>query len=226
MFSDSVISKAIAIVLTFLAAEAVSAVAQEQPYKGWPGHDGISDLKAAFADPPRGYGNVPFYWWTGDPLNIDRLKEQLEILSDASTDGLCVSYNHTHDKVDVELNAAGHGPCGRVSGGEPRVMSEEWWRIWNEFSSLCAEKGVGLGMDDYVIAWPKNGEFIDSILAKPGISGYQGRLKVVRTSTKANCSRVIDEFPFNRPFVPLNTPSSARSALNCNNSWSVFRGMS
>lgn len=184
MFSDSVISKAIAIVLTFLAAEAVSAVAQEQPYKGWPGHDGISDLKAAFADPPRGYGNVPFYWWTGDSLNIDRLKEQLEILSHASTDGLCVSYNHTHDKVDVELNAAGHGPCGRVSGGEPRVMSEEWWKIWNEFSALCAEKGVGLGMDDYVIAWSKNGEFIDSILAKPGISGYQGRLKVVRTGRK------------------------------------------
>ena len=113
-----------------------------------------------------------------------RLKEQLEILSDASTDGLNVSYNHTHSDVEVELNAAGHGPCGRVSGGSPRVMSPQWWKIWNEFSAECAKKGIGLGMDDYVIAWPKNGEFIDSILARPRISGYQGRLEVVRAGRR------------------------------------------
>ncbi|MCQ2184369.1 MAG: hypothetical protein MJY62_03045 [Bacteroidales bacterium] len=169
--------------MLFRISAGVSA-AQDQAFKGWPGHDNVSDLKEAFANPPRGYGNVPFYWWTGDSLDIGRLKEQLEILSEASTDGLCVSYNHTHDKVDTELNAAGHGPCGRVSAGEPRVMSQEWWGVWNEFSALCAEKGVGLGMDDYVIAWPGNGEFIDSILAKPLIDGYQGRLEIVRTGRK------------------------------------------
>lgn len=156
--------------------------AQSQAYKGWPGHDDISDLKECFANPPKGYGNVPFYWWTGDSLNIDRLTEQLEILSDASTDGLCVSYNHTHADVDTVLNAAGHGPCGRVSGGEPRVLSPEWRKIWNEFSRKCAEKGIGLGMDDYVIAWPKNGEFIDSILSEPAIKAYQGALKKIRVA--------------------------------------------
>ena len=165
---------ALAIILISLPMAAQDRAVQDQAFKGWPGHDDITDLKQAFANPPKGYGNVPFYWWTGDSLDINRLKEQLEILSDASTDGLCVSYNHTHDKVDVELNAAGHGPCGRVSGGEPRVMSEEWWKIWNDFSALCAKKGIGLGMDDYVIAWPKNGEFIDSILAKPSIRDYPG----------------------------------------------------
>ena len=156
--------------------------AQSQAYKGWPEHDDISDLKECFANPPKGYGNVPFYWWTGDSLNIDRLTEQLEILSDASTDGLCVSYNHTHADVDTVLNAAGHGPCGRVSGGEPRVLSPEWRKIWNEFSRKCAEKGIGLGMDDYVIAWPKNGEFIDSILSEPAIKAYQGALKKIRVA--------------------------------------------
>ncbi len=150
--------------------------AQPQPYKGWPGHDDISNLEQCFLNPPKGYGNVPFYWWTGDPLGMERLKEQLEILSDASTDGLNVSYNHTHEEVEVELNANGHGPCGRVSGGEPRVMSDEWWKIWNEFSAECAKKGIGLGLDDYVIAWPKNGEFIDSILLQPSFRDYQGLL--------------------------------------------------
>ena len=157
-----------------------SVSAQEQAYKGWPGHDDITDLKGAFAEPPKGYGNVPFYWWTGDPLDIARLNEQLEMLSDASTDGLCVSYNHTHSEVDTVLNALGHGPCGRVSGGEPRVMSEDWWKIWNGFSTNCAARGIGLGMDDYVIAWPKNGEFIDTVLALPSVSAYQGALEEVR----------------------------------------------
>ena len=165
-----------------LLAAGISAYAQSQAYRGWPGHDDISDLKECFANPPKGYGNVPFYWWTGDSLDIDRLTEQLEILSDASTDGLCVSYNHTHADVDTVLNAAGHGPCGRVSGGEPRVLSPEWRKIWNEFSKKCAEKGIGLGMDDYVIAWPKNGEFIDSILAEPAIMAYQGALKKIRVA--------------------------------------------
>lgn len=159
-----------------IALTASPSFAQPQAYKGWPGHDDISNLEQCFLNPPKGYGNVPFYWWTGDPLDMERLKEQLEILSDASTDGLNVSYNHTHSDVEVELNAAGHGPCGRVSGGEPRVMSPEWWKIWNDFSAECAKKGIGLGMDDYVIAWPKNGEFIDSILNQPSFRDYQGLL--------------------------------------------------
>ena len=179
--------------------DSLHSVAQDQAFKGWPGHDDITDLKQSFANPPEGYGNVPFYWWTGDSLKIDRLKEQLEILSDASTDGLCVSYNHTHDKVDVELNAAGHGPCGRVSGGEPRVMSEQWWQIWNAFSALCAKKGIGLGMDDYVIAWPKNGEFIDSILAKPSINNYQGQLKIVRSGRDSIADICTEPAPWLHP---------------------------
>ena len=170
--------------LSLFLVSYIPSSAQSQYHKGWPGYDDISNLEVCFANPPKGYGNVPFYWWTGDPLDIERLNEQLEILSDASTDGLCVSYNHTHKDVEVELNAAGHGPCGRVSGGEPRVMSEQWWKIWNEFSASCAEKGVGLGMDDYVIAWPKNGEFIDSILAKPSFQAYQGQLCIVRTGKR------------------------------------------
>lgn len=44
-----------------------------QSFKGWPGHDGVTDLAAGFAAPPAGYGNVPFYWWTGDPLDMERL---------------------------------------------------------------------------------------------------------------------------------------------------------
>ena len=183
-FSFPVGALLLSAVFLFLSTSVSNA--QSQEYKGWPGHDSISDLKESFANPPKGYGNVPFYWWTGDPLDINRLNEQLEILSDASTDGLCVSYNHTHEDVDVELNANGHGPCGRVSGGEPRVMTDDaWWKIWNDFSASCGKKDIGLGMDDYVVAWPKNGEFIDDILESPEVANYQGQLEMVKLARKA-----------------------------------------
>ena len=83
-----------------IALTASPSFAQPQAYKGWPGHDDISDLEQSFLNPPKGYGNVPFYWWPGDSLDMERLREQLEILSDASTDGLNVSYNHTHEEVE------------------------------------------------------------------------------------------------------------------------------
>ena len=150
-----------------------------QAYKGYPSRSGEIDIRSGFQNPPKGYGNVPFYWWTGDSLKLERLQEQLDILSEASTDGLCVSYNHTHAAVDTALNAAGHGPCGRVQSGSPYVMKDpEWWQIWNDFSARCAEKGIGLGMDDYVVAWPQNGEFIDDVLNLPEIKNHQGRLRM------------------------------------------------
>lgn len=151
---------------------------QSQAGKGFPSRTGEIDIRTHFAQPPKGYGNVPFYWWTGDSLNIERLSEQLDILSDASVDGFAVSYNHTHSEVDSLLNADFTGNCGRVQAGAPEVFSDEWWTIWNQFASLCADKGIGVGMDDYVVAWPGNGGFIDEVLSMPGIGDHQGRLRM------------------------------------------------
>ena len=148
----------------------------EQPYKGYPSRTGEIDIRKGFVNPPKGYGNVPFYWWMGDSLNMNRLNEQLDTLSTASTDGLCISYIHTHAEVEVELNAEGYGQCGRVERGIPGVLSDEWYAVWNEFSASCAKKGIGLGMDDYVIAPPGNKEYVDDVRALPEMANYQGRL--------------------------------------------------
>lgn len=74
----------------------LGGMAQEQRYNGYPSREGNIDIKENFADPPKGYGNIPFYWWNGDSLNRERLQEQLQILSEASTDGFSVSYIHSH----------------------------------------------------------------------------------------------------------------------------------
>lgn len=174
------ITSTIAGAVLFCAALASQNV--PQAYKGFPSREGAIDIKAGFADPPRGYGNVPFYWWNGDSLNIDRLRYELDLMADASTDGFSVSYNHTHPKVEKEENAAGYGGAGVAEYGEPRAFSDEWWKIWNEFSALCADKGIGVGMDDYVFLWPGNHDIMDEVLHDEGVSGYQGRLKLTTVS--------------------------------------------
>lgn len=172
-FSLIVVSAALA-ALTFIQCATPTPVVQA--YKGWPSREGKIDIRRGFAHPPKGYGNVPFYWWTGDSLKQERLTEQLALMADASTDGFNISYNHTHSDVDSVLNSVGHGWCGRVQGGAPRIFSDEWWRIWNTFSAQCARHGIGVGMDDYVVGWKQNGEYIDTILALPEIAGHLGRI--------------------------------------------------
>lgn len=157
---------------------------QGQKHKGYPSREGNIDIRAGFAAPPKGYGNVPFYWWSGDSLRLDRLQYELDILSESATDGFAVSYNHTHAGVDTAANAAGHGFCGVPDYGSPRAFSDEWWEIWNGFSRMCAEKGMAAGMDDYTFAWPGNHDFMDRVTSDAKFRGYQGKL--VRTLQPAS----------------------------------------
>lgn len=141
-----------------------------------PSYEEYVGLRSGFANPPRGYGNVPFYWWNGDSLKYERLVEQLSLLDDATTDGLSVSYIHTHPLVDVEINAQGYGSFGRADAGIPAFYSEEWWNLWNRFSGECARRGIGLGVDDYVVGWAGNGFYVDEVLQSEEFRDYQGRL--------------------------------------------------
>jgi hypothetical protein len=159
----------------------------DQYKKGWPSNNlSIEEYKSGFIIPPKGYGNVPFYWWNGDSLKMERLLYQLNILSDASTDGLSVSYVHTHPMVDSIENAIGYGSFGRADAGIPGAFSDEWWSIWNKFSAQCGEKGIGLGLDDYVIGWRNNGYYVDDVLNNDTLKNYQGRLNVIQRNVKPN----------------------------------------
>ena len=69
---------------------------------GFPDRSPDVDVLPGFREPHRGYGNVPFYWWNGDPLTRERLLWQLNELDAAGTDGFGVSYIHSHPQADPE----------------------------------------------------------------------------------------------------------------------------
>ena len=151
---------------------------QSQKYKGYPDKSQDLDVLPGFINPPKGYGNVPFYWWNGDMLNKERLKDQLDILSASATDGFAVSYIHTTPQVDTLENKSGYGLFGRTEPGVPNVFSEEWWNIWNWFSGECGRRGIGVGLDDYTVGWVGNGYYPDELDNMSVFKGYKGELDI------------------------------------------------
>lgn len=166
-----------------------------KPLIGYPVPMADHALKKAFRTPPRGYGNVPFYWWTGDRLTKERLSYQLNLLKDAHTEGFAVSYSHTHPQVD-KASDEGFGGFGRTDAGTPPVFSPEWQEIWNWFSEECAKHGIGAGLDDYTFAWPGNGYYPDVVKNLPGIRDYQGEL-TFRIDTISPGGKYVREWPEN-----------------------------
>ena len=48
--------------------------------EGFPSRDARLNALPGFRNPPTGYGEVPFWWWTGDTLDVDRMIGQVREL--------------------------------------------------------------------------------------------------------------------------------------------------
>jgi len=167
----------------------------QQKFKGYPHKGEDIDILPGFIQPPKGYGNVPFYWWNGDSLNRDRLREELEILASSATEGFAVSYIHLHAQSDAAEMSGSYGLFGKTEPGRPKVFSDEWWDIWSWFAEACAEKNIGLGFDDYTIGWTGNGYYTDELMNMPKFKNYRGELvfEVVSVPGNSLFSRVVPD---------------------------------
>lgn len=155
----------------------LEALPPPPPYAlGYPDRCAEFDVLPGFLKPPHGYGQVPFFWWPGDPLTKERLGWQLDRLQEAGVQGMTVSYNHSHFLADPELNRDFIGPHGRTHAGDPPVFSEEWWEIWKWFSAETGQRNMGLGLKDYTFNF--SGYWHDEVRHLPGFSGYRGNLHI------------------------------------------------
>ena len=60
-------------------------------HTGYPANSSDFDVLPGFQNPPKGYGNVPFYWWIGDTLTKERILWQLEQLEGMGITGLQIN---------------------------------------------------------------------------------------------------------------------------------------
>jgi hypothetical protein len=124
-----------------LAAGTVIAAA---PVKGagFPSRDPDLDIAKGFVAPPAGYGEVPFWWWTGEKLDKERLLWQLEELHKAGVSGTQINYAHTRSNG------------WKTETVEPAIFSEAWWDIFAFMAKESAKRDMGIGLSGYTLDWP------------------------------------------------------------------------
>ena len=134
---------------------------------GYPSRAVDFDARPGFRDPPPGYGEVPFWWWTGDPLDRDRLLWQIEELHRKGIAGVQVNYAHEDT------------PGWPTYAAEPEIFSDRWWDIWKFVAGECGRRNMGIGLSGYTLDWPNGRSLISRTLyADPEIGGRE--LQVVR----------------------------------------------
>ena len=62
-----------------------------QDAAGYPDRSPDLDALPGFKNPPPGYGEVPFWWWSGEDLDVDRLLWQVQELHKKGISGVQVN---------------------------------------------------------------------------------------------------------------------------------------
>jgi len=126
---------------------------------GYPSRAPDLDALPGFRDPPPGYGEVPFWWWTGDPLDEERLRWQLDELHRHGVSGVQVNYAHEDS------------PGWPTYAAEPPIFGEAWWRTWGRIADECRQRGMGIGLSTYTLDWPAgNNLFRQFFYSKPELN--------------------------------------------------------
>jgi len=196
---------------------------------------GGAALSAGFANPPPGFGPVPFWWWVGGPLEVGRLCWQLDQLREKGIFSAIVSYNHHAD--------------GTTNVGDPAIFSEAWWTIFQAVLDYARQHGMTLGIQDYsllkpmlkaigeadpglrgaelhhvpakaapdqpcALAWPADATLIEATAWREGttidLSAHAGKTGLLWAPPEAEW-QVAAVFAVSTPFDPLHLDSGARS---------------
>jgi len=130
---------------------------------GIPSRSPQLDVWPGFIKPPPGYGEVPFWWWSGDKLDVDRLIGQLRELHKKGISG--VQVNYAHDDADGWM----------TDQDEPRIFSDAWWEVFTRVTRECARLNMGIGLSTYTLDWPYGAHnlFYDLFYSRPELNAIQ-----------------------------------------------------
>lgn len=159
----------LALAALLLLGSCLAAVRSDLP-PGYPDRSPGLDVLPGFRNPPPGYGEVPFWWWTGDDLNAERLKEQIRELHKKGISGVQVNYSH----LDT--------PGWPTDHKNPPIFTDEWWKIYSDIAAECKKLGMGIGLSTYTLDWPEGADnlFHRLIYSKEELNALELRQGVSR----------------------------------------------
>ncbi|MDO5308206.1 MAG: glycosyl hydrolase [Planctomycetia bacterium] len=124
----------------------------------WDPYGLSTTLLEGFAHPPRGYGQVPFWWWTGEKLNVERLNWQLDALAAKGIPGVQVNYAHQDVRNEKQ-------PNWLTFPNEPEVLTDEWFDDFTKVASHAHELQMGVGLSGYTLDWQNSpGNLFDRLI--------------------------------------------------------------
>jgi len=122
------------------------------------------DVLPGFLNPPKGYGEVPFYWWQGDTLTRERIQWQLEQLSDKGISSLQINYSHRD---------YGGLTYGLSNPSKPPLFSPEWWNLFIWFSEEAHKRNMTVSLSDYTIGVGQGFAMDEAIKENPELNGSE-----------------------------------------------------
>ena len=130
---------------------------------GYPDRSSGLDALPGFKNPPPGYGEVPFWWWTGDNLDVDRMLAQVRELHTKGISGFQVNYSHLDTKG------------WPTDSGEPKLFTDAWWKVYGQISEECGKLNMGIGMSTYTIDWPNGAKnlFWSKFYSRPELNAVE-----------------------------------------------------
>lgn len=158
----------------------------DAPAPGYPERENIRNLEEKFRTPPRGYGEVPFYWWIGDTLTRDHIEWELDQLSGRHISSLQINYCHRDTGGII---------YGLTYPSQPALFSDEWWELFGWFMDEAGKRGMTVSLSDYTLG-PGQGSYVDRMLEKnPSLNGYELHMDTVRIAAGETFARRYDRLP-------------------------------
>jgi hypothetical protein len=95
-------------------------------------------LLTGFKTPPREFSPAPIWWWSGEKLEIGRLRWQMDRFAEGGVYNL------------VLLNLAPTGPLAGSDQDDPPFLSEGWWQLFELVCQHAKKLGIRIWFYDQI----------------------------------------------------------------------------
>ena len=140
----------------------LQSMAQTKLPDGYPDRSYSLDVLPGFVHPPKGYGEVPFYWWQGDTLTRERLLWQLDQLKNKGISSLQINYSHKD---------FGGLTYGLSNPSKPALFTDAWWKLFKWFAAEAKKQGMTVSLSDYTIGVGQGFSMDEAIKQNPDLNG-------------------------------------------------------
>ncbi|MEI8115373.1 MAG: glycosyl hydrolase, partial [Bacteroidia bacterium] len=173
--------KCILLIMVLLVSTQVFSQTSLPP--GYPDRSPSLDVLPGFVHPPKGYGEVPFYWWQGDTLTRERLEWQLNQLQGKGISSLQINYSHL-DQGGISY--------GLSNPSKPALFTDAWWDLFKWFSTEAQKRGMTVSLSDYTLGIGQGFSMDEAIKENPELNG-----SVLRKWDKILSGKVEQKLPEN-----------------------------